>query len=208
MVSVTTVLDYYTEPELLAWYLREGKAKCEKIGAEAKRIGAAVDLMVRQDIQKLGYAIPLNDLPVANAMSAWELFKQQRPELVAAISGFQTELTDGEVVGHPDLFITQPHRIGIIDVKTSKAIQPKYWTQTGKYLALWQQQASLTLPGFIGVLRLDKLTGQPEYVEISNPAILTYEAETFDHYLATYLHGQTIREVMRQLREREALDAS
>ena len=227
MIRVTEVLDYYTEPELLAWKLREGPAKCEKVSKEALQIGTVVDGYIKAKLQKEDYVLLSDNPAIFACMEAWEHFREDRPELIEAITGIQTEVQKDEVIGHPDLEITQREprplmstytaldeqpirRWGIIDIKTSKAIQPKYWTQVAAYWWLKGQQTPQLSPfnSFIGILRLDKQTGQYEYQEITDIQVLRYEVEVFQAYLTTYQHGQKIREVMRQLREQEMLDVA
>ena len=227
MIRVTEIIDYYTEPELLAWKLREGPAKCEKISQEALMIGTVVDGYIKAKLQHETYILSTDNPAVFSCLEAWEHFREDHPELVASITGIQTEVSKDEVIGHPDLEITQrvPHPImgtytaldeqpimrwGIIDIKTSKAIQPKYWTQVAAYWWLKGQQTPHLSPfnSFIAILRLDKKTGQYEYQEITDIETLRYEVEVFQAYLTTYQHGQKIREIMRQLREQEALDVA
>ena len=236
MIHVTEVLDSLTEKELLGWMLREGKATCEKISQEALRVGTLVDLLVQADVKGTPPPVYLpTDTPVVNSLQAWQRFKEDHPMFLSTVTGIQTELTDGEVVGHPDLEITEPStrqfsdvplsdhiemrtggittytpgRWGIVDIKTSKAIMPKHWTQVAKYADLTGRPIlSSTPPAFIAILRLDKLTGLYEYKEITDLSTIHYEIGVFDAYLTAYQHGQRIREVMRQLAETETLDVA
>ncbi len=193
MIRVTQVLDYLTEPELMAWYLRTGKAACKKISDEALRIGTAVDKMIQEDIKGDGYLCPAEDTPIENCMAAWEKFKLAHPTYISLITGFQNELTDGEVVGHPDIILADQ----IDDVKTSRAIQPRYWTQTAKY-------AQMAGKNNIGILRLDKETGNYEY-KVMGKQVIDYELGVFNAYLVAYKHNTTIREIVRQQLEAEVL---
>lgn len=194
MIRVTQVLDYLTEPELLNWYLTKGKATCKKISDEALRIGSAVDSMIQSDIKGEGYLCPAEDMPIENCMSAWEKFKADHPGYLSSITGFQEELTDGEVVGHPDIIL--PDQID--DVKTSRAIQPRYWTQTAQY-------ARMAKKSKIGVLRLDKESGLYEY-KVFGQEVIDYENKVFDAYLLAYKHNTTIREIVRRQLEMEVLN--
>ena len=208
MISVTECLNYFTEPELLAWMLREGKVKCEKISTVAKQIGSTVDALIQADVK--GIVLEPSPVPysteVMNCLQAWQRFKEDHPLFVSTITGVQTELTDGEIVGHPDLEITEKERWGIVDIKTSKAIQPKHLTQVAAYFHLSKRNL-FTPQAFVGIIRLDKLTGHYEYTEIVGEDI-QYEIEVFQAYLTAYQHGQRIREVLRQQLETEVLDAS
>ena len=107
-----------------------------------------------------------------------------------------------------DATIFHPGRRGIIDVKTSKAIQPKHWLQVCKYLDLKYPHAleETPFPYFVGILRLDKQTGQYEYKELTKPLDILHEVKVFDAYYLAYQHGQRIREVFRQQLEAEVFD--
>lgn len=192
-IRVTAVLDYLTEPELLAWYLKTGKAACKKISDAALRVGTLVDKMIQEDIKGEGYLCPAEDTPVENCMAAWEKFKADHPGYMASITGFQDEVTDGEIVGHPDIILADQ----IDDVKTSRAIQPRYWTQTSKY-------AQMAGKSKVGIIRLDKETGNYEY-KVMGKDVVDYENRVFDAYLMAYKHNTTIREIVRQQLEMEVL---
>lgn len=193
MIRVTEVLNHLTEPELLNWYLTKGKAFCKKVSEEAMRIGSSVDLMIQQDVKGLGYTIPNGDGAIANCMTAWEKFKADHPAYVPSITGLQLELTDGHVVGHPDIIL--PDQID--DIKCSRSIKPIYWTQTAKY-------ASMADKSKIGVLRLDKDTADYEY-RVQGKEVIDYELEVFEAYFKVYKHNTTIREIVRKQLEAEVL---
>lgn len=196
MTSVTQVLDYLTEPELLNWYLTKGKAACKKIGDEAKRIGSMVDMMVQHDIQSKGYTLPNEDTAVINCMAAWEKFKQDNPLFVKEVRFLQMELVDGDLVGHPDILTDDM----VVDIKTSRAIQPRYWTQTAQY-------ARMAKKSKIAILRLDKESGLYEW-KVFGKDVIEYENRVFDAYLVAYKHNMTIREIVRKQLEMEVLGVS
>ena len=201
MSRVTEVMDYLTEKELLDYFLRTSKAKREAIGKEALRIGTLVDEMVGSDIKDGGYLIPGEELQIANCMKAWEKFKVEEPWMVPSIASMQDELVDGELVGHPDFIIQQEHRVGIIDLKTSKSIYPRYWTQCAQYLHMkWPR---LVGNHFIGVLRLDKETGLYEYKEIDGKEYIQYEIGVFNAYWTAFQHNVKNREQIRRMLEEE-----
>ena len=212
MISVTQVLEEFPNKQLVEWMLRDPK-KAKQVGDEAKRIGSATDWFIQQEFKPvlpLDQATPLTPIEqeaVKNCLQAWQTFKQQRPDLIAAVTGIQTELTDGEIVGHPDLIVQTPERFGIIDVKTSKAIQPTHWVQVAAYLSLHAPLPVMTSV-FLGVLRLDKQTGQPEYRELFDPLELARLAEVWRAYRTLAQHQEQHRELMRGMREQEALDVS
>lgn len=210
MPRVTDVIGYIQEPELVDWMLRTPKAKREAIKEEAFRIGTVVDLLVQQDIKDGGYVIPEGDEAIANCMRGWEDFKKARPEFVGSVAEMQLELEDkeSEVTGHPDFFIRRANDWGIVDLKTSSGIRPTYWTQTAEYSELTRNMKRLTLPRFIGVLRLDKKDGSWEYKEITDETVIRYEVEVFKAMLLLYRHGESVREVLRQQLEKEILNVA
>jgi len=204
MPRVTEVLDYLTEPELLNWFKNNSKAKCQKISEAAMCVGTIVDQLVQDDINDGGYLVPEGDEPVMNCMKAWEKFKKDRPWFVPSIikEGMQMELEQGGLIGHPDFPILQADRIGIVDLKCSASIRPRYWTQAAKYLDMYKARI---LSGFIGILRLDKTTGEYEYKEMTDSSDITYEVKVFDAYLVAFHHNVKNREIIRQQLEEELL---
>lgn len=217
---VTQVLDYLMEPELLGWMLRSGPAKVKRVGDEAKIIGSAVDSIIYADIMGKGRieaAIQpevASHKSVVSALEAWAKFKVRYPEVVASVKFAQVELSDAEenVVGHPDIIVESDNEWGIIDVKTSKAIQPRYWTQTAKYADMYAKGRlvgpRIDKPRFIAILRLDKETGLFEYKRIDDEAIIRYEIEIFAAHLKLFRHNSLLREVIRKQLEAEVMNAS
>ena len=211
MPSVTEILDYLTDKELLKWIENNSKAKRKNITDSAIRVGKEVDLLVQQDIKEGGYLVPEGNEPITNCLKAWELFKKENPQFVSSVKSMQTELRKGELVGHPDFIIEDAYRFGVIDLKCSRAIMPRHWTQTAKYLDLVKSYAtkrSPTCKEFIGILRLDKTTGLYEYKEMRDPDDIAYEVYVFDAYYTTYQHNFNNREIIRQQLEEELLNVS
>ena len=209
MPRVTEVLDYLTEPELLRWMLRIGKKKREAISEAVLATGTEVDLLVQQDIKEGGYLLNCDGSgPAAMCMKAWELFKKEHNTLVAGIikEDMQIELNKDEVIGHPDLPIIESGRVGIIDIKCASSIRPRNWTQVAKYLDMYT--ADPEVRRFIGILRLDKITGLYEYKEIIDEEYIQYELRIFDAYLTAYNHNVKNREQIRQQLEEDLLNVS
>lgn len=205
MLSVTQVLEYFAEPELVAWQLKVGKVKAQQIGDAAKRIGSLVDMAIQQDLRGQGLVIPANEPEIASCLEAWMRFKKDRPDIIQAISGIQPELTDGEIVGHPDIETSTDSAWSIGDVKTSGMIRPKYWTQTAAYGYLRSRMMPMPIrPWHVWILRLDKQKGQYEYKEMRGEQV-EYEVGMWQHYLAIYRHGQKVREWMLDKQEEEVL---
>lgn len=210
MLRVTEVLDYMTEPELLAWMLRTPKAKREKKSQDSLAIGTAVDQAIQND---LGLLPPLTLSPILpelreafeNCMGAWEKFKYRRPDVVSQFKVIQPELVYEGITGHPDVVCETADRWGIVDVKTSRTMYPKYWVQTAQYSEMKKRLDHMTKPRFIGILRLDKETGEPHYLEITSEEAIAYEVGVFQNYLGVYEHAFKNREIVRLQLEEEVL---
>lgn len=204
MPRVTEVIDYLMEPELFNWHVRLGKAATKKIGDEAKRVGSLVDSLVQEDIRQGGYLSPEGDVPVENCLRGWEKFKKDQPGFVESVAQMQVEVKQGSLVGHPDFVCRRADGfMGIVDLKCSSGIRPRYWTQTAKYFNMHPDLNGNIKP-FIGVLRLDKGAedGAYEYQEIRDMDVILYEIEVFEAYYTAFKHNERVREIMRaQLEE-------
>ena len=192
-IRVTQVLDYLTEPELLNWYLTKGKTACKKIQEESLRVGSLVDKLIQSDIKGDGCLLSNADAPVVNCMIAWEKFKKEYPGYISSIKSIQQEITDRIVVGHPDILLEDE----VDDIKTSRAINPRHWTQVAKY-------ARMACKSSIGIIRLDKETAEFEYKRLGKD-VIDYENTVFDAYLEAFKHNMTIREIVRRQLEMEVL---
>lgn len=210
MVSVTEVMDYLTEKELLEWMLRTPKARREQTSEEAKRVGSLVDKAIQADLRQVEpVKIAAADIASANCWQAWQRFKLERPEIIRGIqvNEIQQELRLGDLVGHPDLPYEDEDRWGILDVKCSRSIYPRYFTQTAQYseMKLMSNPSYInTWPRFIGIVRLDKESGNYEYIEITDEKVIQYEVSIFAAYRLAYDHNFKVREIVRQQLEMEA----
>ena len=61
-------------------------------------------------------------------------------------------------------------------------------------------------PRFIGVLRLDKESGIPDYKEIDDEEYIRYEVSVFNAYKVAYEHNVKNREQIRRMLEEEVLN--
>ena len=209
MLSVTQVLEAFPEADLIAWKLRVGAKQAGAISREALRVGTVVDQMIQQEFRQQTVEVPFSDLPVLNAWGAWQLHKKRNPGFFLSITAIQEELTDGEIVGHPDLTCTRDGGWGTVSIKCATRIRPIYWTQEAAYALLRGiQYPSLGFPRFLGILRLDKQTGQPEYQELTDPTEIRYEMEVWRYYLALYQHREVVKARTIGQQEEEVLGCS
>lgn len=196
-VRVTEILDAYTEPFLVEWKLRVGKTKAEAISREALEIGRLVDLNVQADIKGEGYIVAESNPQVKNAMLGWEAFKQKYPSYIEGIEGIQVELTQGDLVGHPDIV----HNLEINDIKTGKtlAVRPKYVVQASKYALMKGKDRA-------AILLLSKsVPGIFMYVWWGQEAIDYFGGKVFDAFKIIYEYGDVANEMVRNYLEREML---
>jgi hypothetical protein len=210
--SVTEVIDYLKEPELVNWIENNSKAKRKAITEESLRVGKEVDLLVQEDVREGGYLPPEGDNQICNCMKAWELWKKEKPEIFNGIvkNDMQRELSmimdDGEtVIGHPDLPIILKERWGILDVKSSKSIWPNNYTQDAIYTEMMRLEDKIILPRFIGILHLKKETGLFAYTEITDEAYIQYEVSVFKARYLAFNHAKNNREILRRQLEEELL---
>ena len=205
MTSVTQILDRFPEKELVEWQLRDVK-KAKQISQEALRVGTAVDRMIQAQWRQETILVPENDPAILNAWGAWKAYCTDHPDFFPSITAIQEELTDGVTVGHPDLTCRKYEGWGTVSIKCSAAIRPSYWTQEAAYALLrGRQYPTLGFPTFLAILRLDKVTGRPEYQELTDPEQIRYEMEIFRKYVALYYHRETVAERTRLALEQEVL---
>lgn len=195
-VRVTEVLDYFAEPYLVKWKLKN--KDWETVGKEALRVGSLVDKMVQDSINGQGYEV-VGGTPEANCMQAWQKFIAEKPEVFERLKMFkgnmQRELVLGELVGHPDFILDDE----IIDLKTSKSVSKSHWMQTSQY-------ALMAGGGIkkISVLRVDKLTGEYEYRTLEEPFI-TFWQRKFQCRYEAFKEDAEFAEMMRVKLEEEKL---
>lgn len=152
----TTVLDYFTEPGLLKAMMRDKEAFSEA-SRSALAVGSRVDELCEIDWRDGGYKLKKSEKPeVVNCMTAWERWKREWPQAFLGIRAMQEKVfyDDWMVAGTLDI----RQEDGITDIKTSKAIRPRYRIQVAGY------NRKHRLP-YRRVLRLDKQTAEYEYSE-------------------------------------------
>lgn len=154
---ITTILDYFTTPSLLAWKMRVGKKEAGRISREALRIGTNVDEAIRAQVN--GEKLP--KLKTVEAENCYRAFEQWRADynvatLITCGTMFNDELM---VAGTPDLLWHDTFTL--IDVKCSSRISPQYWLQTEFYARSSHGSRSKA------ILRLDKNLGIYEFQSMS-----------------------------------------
>lgn len=198
MTSVTEILDSYTEPFLIEWKLKMGRAKAKAISDEALRIGKLVDELIQSDIKGNGYAVPDNEKAVVSAMKGWEAFKLKYPSYISEIEDIQIELTKDGIMGHPDIV----HKLEIADIKTgnSLTLRPKYCVQASKYaLMKGKDRASILL------LSKTNDTGIFLYIWWDKELIEYFGGTVFEAFKTIFEYGQTVNQMILSYMEMETL---
>ena len=202
--SVTQVIDHFCPPELVNFFKNHSKAKCEQIAKESALIGQRTDWLIQQDIKGDSYHLETEPAEVQRCMAHWETIKKEHPGFTASVKEMQTELVDGELVGHPDFICVEANGWGITDLKCTKNIRLKNWVQTAEYAAMLMRIRGWAFPDFLRVIRLPSEEGKlPEWFEVRDPDMILYCIKLFDHYLEIFRGDFVMREFIRvQLEER------
>jgi hypothetical protein len=196
LVSITQVLDSYTEPSIWEWKVNVGKAKAKAISQEALAIGKEVDRLVQLDIKGTPESVVDKPEPVKNAYMGWLSFKEKYPLFVKDITDIQVELIGGGVVGHPDIV----HVNEIADIKTSKQliIRPKWVVQVSKYaLMRGKDRASIIL--------LSKAAPQFIYFWWDGELLEYFGKEVFEAFRTIMSYEGKVKQMVNNFLEMEAL---
>ncbi len=150
---VTSVLDYFTPPQLIKWRDKVGIEAAKQTMSNAKRIGTRVHGLCKKRHDTGKYKLGKADsVSVKNCMIAYERWlADYRP----GILGMEKTIHNPgiELAGTLDIEMKGV----IIDIKTSSAIRPQYWIQVAMYCHLNECTHDM------GILRLDKFTADYEY---------------------------------------------
>lgn len=205
MIHVTEVLDYSIPPALAKWFKNNSAAKCDKIGTETARIGSLVDSLIQQDILEGGYVPPEQDEQALNCLAGWEKLKLEHPLFIASIKEMQSELVDGEIVGHPDYLCLEADGWGISDLKCTSGIRFKNYVQCAKYSKMIMNISKWKFPSFIRIIRLQRDSSNYEWSEIRDAGMIQYFMDLFDHYLAIFKSESFLKEYFRTQLEDQLL---
>lgn len=156
---VTSVLGYFLEPELVDWKIRVGKREANRISRAATKIGTRVHESVERILKG-------EDVKDSKAAGAFEFnncigaFRKFASDYELETEEMEVEVVSEElgVVGHYDWLGKVNGKFMLLDWKTSRAINSKYWVQVNTYAYL---------AGFrdisVGIVRLDKNLGEYEF---------------------------------------------
>ena len=188
--SVTQILSILNKPALIYWasnitadyilnHLEEIK-NCEinpnKTFTAAKRehqslkekaadIGTQTHRLIEKYLKGQSYEDLLNEntFKQFNAFKKWlenKNFKLIESERIVYSKKYK-------VAGTADIIAWLNEKAYLIDLKTSNSVYKEMILQIAAYKFMWQEVTLTTLDG-IGILRLDKVTGEPEWKEYTN----------------------------------------
>ena len=152
---VTSVLDYFSAPELVEWRIKNVKSK--EISKTAKAIGTRIHTIIEQfhKIERLAFT-PHDSQAVINCGRAYQRWYQiEQPKIIL----MEQTVFDNElgIAGTFDMATEDC----LWDYKTSEQIRANYWLQLAIYNYMTKEKYR-----YIGILRLDKLTADYEAVKI------------------------------------------
>ena len=177
-VSVTEVLEYFPEPELVDWRIDTGRKESSRISRQTARLGTRVHEIIA-GTSKLGKK---DSVEVRNCIEAWQRFKHDyQPEIIAQ----EIEVRDYvcKVIGHIDMVAKIMDSLVIIDWKTGGRINKKHLIQAAKY----QQMAMQQYPkAATAIVRLDKNLGSYEFKQQDTDN--SFLVQVFDAMLLAYRH--------------------
>lgn len=183
--SSTTILKLLNKPALLNWaikitveyigkhlqeiqnrlteteaikLLNEAKNEAEKIKIEAGNIGSRVHNWIKEYLISNNVSLKPPDIekPI-NAFLSW--IKKNKFELIKSEHSVWSKKG---YAGTLDIVCKLNNKTYIIDLKTSNGFWDEYILQIASYKYAYQEETGVKIKG-MGILRLDKETGQPEF---------------------------------------------
>lgn len=143
--------------------LADAKKYHEQLRDEAMDIGSQVHYLIEQYL--LGN--PYEDLINEKTKLPFEAFLQwQKVRNFELVKAEHAVWSKKGYAGTLDCVAYLDGKLYVIDFKTSSAIYPEYLLQVASYWKAYEENSGQKIKG-IGILRLDKATGMPEWVEFS-----------------------------------------
>ena len=178
-VSVTEILSYFEEPELVQWKLKTGLKESNRISRMTAKTGSRVHELIYSNWQKGDYKLlKADNSEVRSCMEAWDRFKlDYAPNILKA--EFEVRHEGMKIIGHADMLATCNKETTLIDIKTAGSIKPKHWVQLAGY---WSLLGDLSVDS-VAILRLDRNIGVYEFeVRKPQPELFWALAQVYDFY--------------------------
>ncbi len=182
---VTSILDYFTPPNLIKWRDKVGIETAKKTMSTAKKIGTRGHSLIKTHFTTRKWKLTSNDsIGIHNGIEAYKKwYEVEKPE----IKGMEITVSSRELglAGTLDIELINDT---IIDTKFSSSIRPNYWLQVAMYSFL--RYKIRDIPRKIAILRLDKFTADYEY------RVIDFDEGLVDIYLGllTYYRYITRKE--------------
>ena len=169
-IRISTILDYFTERQLVEWMIKHGKDS-KRMSKQATKVGTEVDQAIKQFVAFGTYG----KVKTVEANSCLEGFKRWYEDYNPVLTiGKRLFSDDLKLTGEPDLYWNSR----ILDIKCASAIRPKYHLQTAAYAMMDGKDAT-------GILRLHKQLEDYEYIE-RNDVEVDDDKETFLYMLRVF----------------------
>lgn len=157
--------------------LKEAKQQHRKIKEEAATIGSKTHRAIEKDLEGKEYdIIPEIQTPFSAYISWKESFTNFEPIDTEIITFSDSKC---RFCGTADAVIKLNGKTYLVDLKTSSGIYESYLLQLCSYKFALEENNNHKIEG-IGILRLDKNTGMPEWVEFSK--------KQYTHGLKSFMH--------------------
>lgn len=140
----------------------KAKSRYKEVGKEAMDTGSEVHNLIEVYLKGQPHAGLINERTEKPFGAFLEWQKQYKFKLYKAEHIIWSELN--KYAGTLDLSCYLDGKLYIVDLKASKAIYDTYLMQVAAYKKAFEEQEGLAVSG-IGILRLDKETGIPEFKE-------------------------------------------
>jgi hypothetical protein len=199
--SVTSILGLLDKPALMYWsvncacdYIQENchgvvslskktlfnlieKARKEwrNVGKKAMDIGTQVHENIQYYLENNLKEPKIED---ENVLSAFIAFLEWKDKHNLVPIACEHVVYGKDYAGTVDLICKLDDKVTLIDFKSSKAIYDEYWYQAGAYANAWDLGTSPFIEQ-VGILRLDKETGYPDWE--------TKTREEIDKYYIAFL---------------------
>ena len=163
-IRITEVLNYFTEPWMLDWYAKNGKAYCNRVSKAAMKVGTRVDEIIKKECVESSHIATQykkESDEVRNALTAYRKWADvYKPKSITPCTRLYATINSHEITGEPDLMVDNV----LVDIKCSWSISLKYWLQVNMYRHLEPGPYGKDNSSKVAILRLDKKTGSYEYV--------------------------------------------
>jgi len=150
---ITSITDYFTPPELVAWKVRTPPDDAKRISKLALKHGSKVDSLIR-DNKEPGKS---DDIEIFKCLEAYHKWREEFGKMTLIFPD-TAYCDDRMIAGTPDVYWVEQETL--IDIKSSKSLHEGYFFQVGGGYASFKHPFKIRN---IAILRLDKELGEYAY---------------------------------------------